>query len=81
MKERVVFRELVPYGKLWRTGANENTKISFSHRVKIGEPEILEGSYALITLPEKKSWIIFLYTDTNNLDVPNPIDSIKIVRC
>ena len=80
MKGRVVFGELVPYGKLWRTGANENTKISFNHRVKIGETEVSQGTYALITKPKRKSWDIFLYTDTNNLDVPNPIDSTKLIH-
>ena len=80
MKGRVVFGELVPYGKLWRTGANENTKISFNHRVKIGETEVSQGTYALITKPKRKTWDIFLYTDTNNLDVPNPIDSTKLIH-
>ncbi len=80
MKGRVVFGELVTYGKLWRTGANENTKISFNHRVKIGETEVSQGTYALITKPKRKSWDIFLYTDTNNLDVPNPIDSTKLIH-
>ena len=80
MKGRVVFGELVPYGKLWRTGANENTKISFNHRVKIGETEVSQGTYALITKPKREFWDIFLYTDTNNLDVPNPIDSTKLIH-
>ncbi|MEM6807160.1 MAG: DUF2911 domain-containing protein [Bacteroidota bacterium] len=79
MKGRTVFGELIPYGKMWRTGANENTKISFSHRVRIGETEVAEGTYALCTKPGEKSWEIFLYTDTNNLDVPNPIDSSKLI--
>ena len=79
VKGRVIFGDLVPYDKLWRTGANENTKISFDHRVKIGETEVLNGTYALITKPKRKSWDIFLYTDTNNLDVPNPIDSSKLI--
>ena len=79
MKGRMIFGDLVPYNKLWRTGANENTKISFDHRVKIGETEVSKGSYALITKPMRQSWEIFLYTDTNNLDVPNPIDSSKLI--
>ena len=78
MKGRVIFGDVVPYDKMWRTGANENTKISFDHRVKIGDTEVAEGTYALITKPGKKSWEIFLYTDTKNLDVPNPIDSSKL---
>lgn len=79
IKGRIIFGDLVPYDTFWRTGANENTKIFFDHRVRIGETEVAEGSYALITKPKKKSWDIFLYTDTNNLDVPNPIDSAKLM--
>jgi tetratricopeptide (TPR) repeat protein len=79
MKGREVFGGLVPYGKMWRTGANENTKISFSFRVKIDDVEVEAGTYALFTKPQKDNWEIYLYTDTNNLDVPNPIDSSKLI--
>ena len=79
MKGRKVFGELVPYGKMWRTGANENTKITFNHRVKIGKTIVEEGTYALFTKPTIKYWDIFLYKDTNNLDIPNPIDSTKLL--
>lgn len=78
-KGRAIFGHLVPYGQLWRTGANENTKISFNHRVKIGNTEVPNGTYALMTKPMKESWEIYLYTDTNNLDIPNPIDSTKLI--
>jgi len=79
MKGRVIFGNLVPYNKLWRTGANENTKISFDHRVKIGNTEVSKGTYALLTKPMKSFWEIYLYSDTNNLDVPNPVDSSKLI--
>lgn len=79
MKGRVIFGDLVPYNKMWRTGANENTKISFSHRVKIGETEVEKGTYALLTKPQKNAWDIYLYLDVNNLDVPKPIDPSKLI--
>lgn len=79
MKGRKIFGGLVPYDKMWRTGANENTKITFSHRVKIGETEVPAATYALFTKPGRDNWEIFLYTDTDNLDVPNPIDSSKLI--
>ena len=78
-KGRQIFGGLVPYGQLWRTGANENTKISFDYRVRIGETELPKGTYALLTLPQPTSWDIYVYTDTNNLDVPDPIDSTKLI--
>lgn len=79
MKGRTIFGELVPYGKFWRTGANENTTLSFDHRIMIGETEVKAGKYALITKPKESEWEIYFYTDTNNLDVPNPIDSSKLI--
>ena len=79
MKGRKIFGAVVPYGDMWRTGANENTKISFSHRVKIGETEVPAGVYALITKPTKTYWEVYFYTETNNLDVPTPIDSTKLM--
>lgn len=78
-KGRKIFGELVPYGKMWRTGANENTKITFTHKVKIGETEVNSGTYALITKPSRDYWDIYFYTETNNLDIPNPIDSSKLI--
>ena len=79
MKGRKIFGSLVPYNKMWRTGANENTVISFSFKVKIGQQNIEAGSYALFTKPGKEEWDIYLYTETTNLDVPDPIDDSKLL--
>ncbi len=79
MKGRQVFGGLVPYDNMWRTGANENTKITIDHRVKFGNTEVSEGTYALMTKPMKNNWEIYLYTDTNNFDIPDPIDGTKLI--
>ncbi|MEM6321855.1 MAG: DUF2911 domain-containing protein, partial [Bacteroidota bacterium] len=79
MKGRKIFGDLVPYGKMWRTGANENTTISFDHRIKIGETEVAAGKYALFTKPMETQWEIYFYKKVNNLDVPNPIDSTQLI--
>jgi hypothetical protein len=62
MKGRKIFAEdgLVPYGKVWRTGANSATKITFSTPVKIEGKEIPAGSYALFTIPGETEWTIIL---------------------
>lgn len=58
---------LVPYGKLWRTGANQATKISFSTDVKVGGKELAAGSYAILTKPERSEWAVNFYTyETGN---------------
>ncbi|MDX1909445.1 MAG: DUF2911 domain-containing protein [Bacteroidia bacterium] len=62
-RERKVFGDLVPYGQVWRTGANQATRISFSDNVKVNGLDVPKGEYALYTLPGKDSWTIMLYKD------------------
>lgn len=57
-KGRTIFGELVPYDKLWRTGANLATKITFGDDVKIAGNNLSAGSYALFTIPGKDEWTI-----------------------
>ena len=78
MKGRDIFGGLVPYGKLWRTGANENTMITFSDEVKFGGKNVEAGTYAIYTKPGKDQWEIMLYTDTNNWGNPAEWDPSKI---
>ena len=61
--DREIFGGLVPYGKLWRTGANAPTKIKFSDAVKLGGKEIPAGEYALFTIPTANEWTIILSKD------------------
>ena len=63
VKGRVVFGDLVPFGKIWRTGANSATKITFGDDVKIEGVALKAGSYALYTIPNKDSWEILFYKD------------------
>jgi tetratricopeptide (TPR) repeat protein len=60
---REIFGRLVPYGRLWRTGANAVTKIKFSHPVTLGGKEIPAGEYALFTIPTADEWTIILSKD------------------
>ena len=55
-KGRNIFGDLVPFGKVWRTGANSNTTISFSEDVVIDGKTLKKGKYALFTLPKVESW-------------------------
>lgn len=77
-KGRKVFGDLVPYDKIWRTGANENTLITFSENVLIGGTELPKGTYAIFTKPSAKSWEIYFYTDTNNWGAPQEFDMAKV---
>lgn len=79
MKGRSIFGDLVPYGKTWRTGANANTKVTFSSDVTIGDGNVAAGTYALYTVPNKDSWDIMLYNDAKNWGTPKEWDDAKVV--
>jgi len=78
MKGRTVFGELVPYGKLWRTGANANTIVSFSEDVTIGGKTLKKGKYALFTIPKADNWEVIFYTDTDNWGLPEKWDEANV---
>lgn len=69
-KGRTIFGDLVPYGKLWRTGANQNTMVTFSDDVVINGQTLKKGKYALYTTPKVDMWEVIFYTDTDNWGTP-----------
>lgn len=69
MKGRVVFGDLAPLGKLWRTGANAATKVTFGEDVKVGGVAVKAGSYVLYTVPNKDEWEVILNKGLNNWGV------------
>ena len=79
VRGRTIFGDLVPFGKTWRTGANSNTKITFSSDVSIDGQTLKAGSYGLYTVPNENSWEIMFYTESDNSGVPRDWDKAKIV--
>lgn len=69
VKGRKIFGDLVPYGKVWRTGANGATTITFGDAVTFGGQKVAAGKYGLLTIPEAKEWTVIL---TKQLDVTSP---------
>jgi hypothetical protein len=69
-KGRVVFGNLIPFGKVWRTGANENTIVSFSDDVVIDGKTLKKGKYSLYTIPKIESWDVIFYKTTDNWGNP-----------
>lgn len=57
---REIFGHLEPYGKVWRTGANEATEITFSKDTKVAGKPVKAGTYTLFTIPNEKDWTIIL---------------------
>ncbi|CAM1353361.1 DUF2911 domain-containing protein [Tenacibaculum insulae] len=78
MRGRTIFGDLVPYGKVWRTGANANTKVTFSDNVTIDGKELKKGTYALYTKPGKTSWEVIFYSDATNWGNPRKWDDKKV---
>ena len=60
MKGRKIFGDLVPFGQVWRTGANEATEITFSKDATFGGKAVKAGTYALFTLPGADKWTVIL---------------------
>ena len=70
LKGRNIFGDLVPFGKVWRTGANSNSTISFSEDVIIDGKTLTKGKYALFTVPKVESWEVIFYSKTDNWGNP-----------
>ena len=79
VRGRTIFGDLVPFGKTWRTGANSNTKVTFSSDVSIDGQTLKAGSYGLYTVPNENSWEIMFYAESDNSGVPRDWDNAKIV--
>lgn len=69
MKGRKIFGDLVPYGAIWRTGANNATTLNFSEEVIIGGKTIPAGKYGFVTIPGKDEWTLIV---TKQLDATGP---------
>jgi len=77
-KDREIFGGLVPFDKLWRTGANKNTQITFSDDVEIGGGTLKAGTYAIFTKPGATSWEVMFYSDASNWGTPGEWDASKV---
>jgi len=78
VKGRKIFGDLVPFDKMWRAGANSNTKVTFSTDVNIGGKDLKKGTYALFIKPSATAWEIYFYTDTKNWGTPKEWDASKV---
>lgn len=80
IKGRKIFGDLVPFGKVWRTGANSATIIKFNDPVEIGGKKIDTGSYALYTIPNEENWEVILNKGTSNWGTNGYKESDDVVR-
>lgn len=75
---RVIFGDVVPYNEMWRTGANENSKITISDAIVFGTDTLKAGTYAIFTKPTEKSWEIYFYLDITNWGTPDVWDDKNV---
>ena len=78
VKGRKIWGELVPFGEIWRTGANEITSITFSDLVKINGTELPAGTYGIHTLPGESEWE-FIFSKDTKVDGSSNFDKEKEV--
>ena len=69
IKGRKIYGDLVPFGKVWRTGANQATTLTFADEVIIGGTKVPAGKYGLLTIPDKNNWTLII---SKQLDVTSP---------
>ncbi len=77
--DRDIFGGLVPFGEVWRTGANENTKFTTTDALIFGKDTLKAGTYALYTIPNKDSWEVLFYSDFTNWGTPDKWDDTKVM--
>ena len=80
LKGRTVGTDLAPYGKMWRTGANDATEIIFFTDAKLGNTTVKAGTYSLFTIPGEKEWTIIISSDTNHWATSGYKESNEVAR-
>ena len=79
-KGRKIFGELVPYGEVWRTGANEATTFVTTANLSAGGKDVPSGSYTIFTLPNADAWSLIINKHTGEWGVPYKYQSEELAR-
>ena len=79
-KGRTIFGELVPYGKIWRTGANEATEITLTGNVIFGKDTLRAGTYSIFTIPYEKEWTIVVSSQLGLWGSYNYVEKYDLLR-
>ena len=79
-KGRKIFGDLVPYGKVWRTGANEATTFVTDTNVVVGSKDIPAGNYTIFTVPDQAKWTLIINKKTGEWGIPYKYESDELAR-
>jgi Protein of unknown function (DUF2911) len=80
MKGRKIYGGLVPYGEVWRTGANEATTFVTTANVNVGGKEVPAGSYTIFTVPNRDKWTLIINKKTGEWGIPYKYESDELAR-
>jgi Protein of unknown function (DUF2911) len=80
MKGRKIYGDLVPYGKVWRTGANEATTFVPSTDVVVGGKTVPAGNYTIFTVPNADRWTLIINKKTGEWGIPYKYESDELAR-
>jgi len=80
MKGRKIFGGLVPYGQVWRTGANDATTLVTDTNIRVGDKDVPAGSYTIFTLPNADKWTLILSKKTGEWGIPYPGEGEDFIR-
>jgi len=80
MKGRKIYGDLVPYGKVWRTGADEATTFVTSAGLTVGGATVLPGSYTIFTVPGTDKWVLIINKKTGEWGIPYKYESDELAR-
>jgi hypothetical protein len=72
LKGRTIGSDIVPYGEVWRTGANPATALITTGNLKIGTLDVPAGTYTIFTLPNKNQWVLIVSKKTGEWGIPYP---------
>jgi hypothetical protein len=80
MKGRKIYGGLVPFGEVWRTGANEATTFVTSADVRVGGKTVPAGSYTIFTVPTADKWTLIINKTTGEWGIPYKYESAELAR-
>ena len=80
VKGRKIFGGLVPYGQVWRTGANDATTLVTDTNVRIGDKDVPAGNYTIFTIPNADKWTLIISKKTGEWGIPYPGEGDDFVR-
>ncbi|MEM8565315.1 MAG: DUF2911 domain-containing protein [Bacteroidota bacterium] len=79
-KGRQIFGELVPYGKIWRTGANEATEITITDDILVEQDTLKAGTYSIFTIPRPNEWLVIFNSELGQWGAYNYVESSDVLR-